>query len=131
MSARARGTNGMSQDNRGGATLTAEPDFRTLEERDFIRLRSGSSIPGQREYAIKHALTREVAYASLPRARRARLHAGFAAWLERFAGASGDEFAPLLAHHYAEAVRSEDLDRVPPEELLETAAKIAAHLPPA
>ena len=31
--------------------------------------------PGEREYAIKHALTREVAYASLPKARRARLHA--------------------------------------------------------
>ena len=90
--------------------LADEPDFRALEERDFIRLRSGSSIPGQREYAIKHALTREVAYASLPRARRARLHAGFAAWLERFAGASGDEYAPLLAHHYAEAVRPEDVD---------------------
>ena len=90
--------------------LAGEPDFRALEERDFIRLRSGSSIPGQREYAIKHALTREVAYASLPRARRARLHAGFAAWLERFAGESGDEYAPLLAHHYAEAVRPEDVD---------------------
>jgi len=90
--------------------LTVEPDFRALEERDFIRLRSGSSIPGQREYAIKHALTREVAYASLPRARRARLHAGFAAWLERFTGDSGDAYAPLLAHHYAEAVRPEDVD---------------------
>ncbi len=90
--------------------LAEEPDFRTLEERDFIRLRSGSSIPGQREYAIKHALTREVAYASLPRARRARLHAGFAAWLERFAGEGGDEYAPLLAHHYAEAVRPGDVD---------------------
>ena len=90
--------------------LAAEPDFRALEERDFIRLRSGSSIPGQREYAIKHALTREVAYASLPRARRARLHAGFAAWLERLAGESADEYAPLLAHHYAEAVRPEDVD---------------------
>src|SRR5204862_8160364 len=66
--------------------LDSEPDFNTLEERDFIRLRPGTSIPGQREYLIKHALTREVAYASLPRARRARLHAGFAAWLERFAG---------------------------------------------
>ena len=29
--------------------------------------RRESSIPGEREYAIKHALTREVAYASLPR----------------------------------------------------------------
>ena len=60
-----------------------EPDFAVLEDRDFIRRRSGSSLPGEREYAIKHALTREVAYAGLPKARRARLHAAFAAWLER------------------------------------------------
>ena len=90
--------------------LDNQPDFRALEERDFIRLRSASSIPGQREYAIKHALTREVAYASLPRAKRAHLHAGFAAWLERFAEDGGDMHASLLAHHYAEAVRSEDVD---------------------
>jgi class 3 adenylate cyclase len=87
----------------------AEPDLRVLEERDFIRRRPGSSIAGEREYAIKHALTREVAYASLPRARRARLHAGFAHWLEE-AGEGRDEDAPLLAHHYAEAVRPEDVD---------------------
>lgn len=60
-----------------------EPDLRVLEERDFVRRRSGSSMAGEREYAIKHTLTREVAYASLPKARRARLHAAFAAWLER------------------------------------------------
>jgi len=80
-----------------------------LEERDFIRRRAGSSIAGDREYAIKHALTREVAYAGLPRARRARLHAAFARWLER-TGEGRDEYAPLLAHHYAEALRPEDAD---------------------
>ena len=89
----------------------AEPDLRLLEERDFIRRRSGSSRAGDREYAIKHALTREVAYASLPKARRARLHAAFARWLER-AGGGRDEDAPLLAHHYAEAVRPDDADLV-------------------
>ena len=87
----------------------AEPDFAALEERDFIRRRSGSSLAGEREFAIKHALTREVAYASLPRARRARLHAAFAEWLER-GGEGRDETAPFLAHHYAEAVRPEDVD---------------------
>jgi tetratricopeptide (TPR) repeat protein len=87
----------------------AEPDLQVLEERDFIRRRAGSSIAGDREYAIKHALTREVAYASLPRARRARLHAAFARWLER-TGEGRDEYAPLLAHHYAEAVRPDDVD---------------------
>jgi class 3 adenylate cyclase/tetratricopeptide (TPR) repeat protein len=87
----------------------AEPDLRVLEERDFIRRRPGSSIAGDREYAIKHALTREVAYASLPKARRARLHAAFARWLER-TGEGRDEDAPLLAHHYAEATQPDDSD---------------------
>lgn len=86
-----------------------EPDLRAIEDRDFIRRRSGSSIEGDREYAIKHAVTREVAYGSLPKARRAHMHAAFALWLER-TGQGRDEFASLLAHHYAEAVRPEDAD---------------------
>jgi len=86
-----------------------EPDLRAIEERDFIRRRSGSSIPGEREYAIKHAVTREVAYGSLPKARRAQMHAAFARWLER-TGQGRDEFASLLAHHYVEAVRPADVD---------------------
>jgi DNA-binding SARP family transcriptional activator len=85
------------------------PDFAVLEGRDFIRRRSGSSLAGEREFAFKHALTREVAYASLPKARRARLHAGFADWLDRVAEGR-DEQAAFLAHHYAEAVRPEDAD---------------------
>jgi class 3 adenylate cyclase len=87
----------------------AEPDFRVLEERDFVRRRAGSSIAGETELVFKHQLTREVAYGSLPKARRARLHARFAAWLELF-GRGRNEYAPLLAHHLAEAVRPEDVD---------------------
>jgi class 3 adenylate cyclase len=91
------------------------PDFALLEERDFVRRRPGSSIVGEREYAIKHALTREVAYDSVPKAKRARLHASFAAWLE--GGAEGDdEHASLLAYHYARAVRPEDIDLAWPGE---------------
>jgi class 3 adenylate cyclase/tetratricopeptide (TPR) repeat protein len=92
-----------------------QPDFRVLEERDFVRRRSGSSIAGEREYAIKHALTREVAYATLPKARRARLHAAFADWLERL-GEGQDGSAALLGHHYAEAIRPEDVDLAWPGE---------------
>jgi class 3 adenylate cyclase/tetratricopeptide (TPR) repeat protein len=87
----------------------AEPDFRVLEERDFVRRRPGSSMADEREYVIKHALTREVAYASIPKAKRARLHAGFAEWLERVAGGR-DEHASLLAYHFAEAVDPEVAD---------------------
>jgi class 3 adenylate cyclase/tetratricopeptide (TPR) repeat protein len=92
-----------------------QPDFRVLEERDFVRHRSSSSIAGEREFVIKHALTRDVTYGSLPKATRARLHARFAAWLER-AGAGRDEDAAVLAHHYAEAVRPEDADLAWPGE---------------
>src|SRR6266516_2783477 len=85
------------------------PDFDLLTDRDFVRRRAGSSLPGEREYSIKHALTREVAYGGLPKAKRAQLHAGFARWLEG-GGERSDEHAALLAHHYAEAVRPEDVD---------------------
>jgi predicted ATPase len=87
----------------------AVPDLDVLEARGFVRRRPSSSIVGEREYAIKHSLTREVAYASLAKARRARLHADFAAWLER-TGEGRDEHASLLAHHLAEAVRPDDAD---------------------
>ena len=90
--------------------IGSEPDFELLEERDFIRRRAGSSLAGQREYAIKHALTREVAYASIPKARRGRLHAALADWLVSLELA--DEQVALLAYHYSEAVRPEDADLV-------------------
>ena len=86
-----------------------EADLGVLVERDFIRRRPVSSMAGEREFAFKHALTRDVAYESLPKASRAHLHAAFAAWIERV-GVGRDEHAPLLAHHYAEAVRPEDAD---------------------
>jgi len=87
----------------------ADPEFSLLQERDFVLPHSRSSIEGQREWLIRHALTREVAYESLLKAKRAPLHAGFAEWLERN-GRGEAEHAPLLAHHYAEAVRPENLD---------------------
>jgi class 3 adenylate cyclase len=86
------------------------PDFGLLEERGFVR-RYAHASAGEREYTFKHALTRDVAYASLPKRRRARLHAEFARRLERI-GESGDQFAGLLAHHYYESVRPEDVDLV-------------------
>ena len=87
----------------------AKPDLALLEDRDFVRRRAGSSLSRDEEYAIKHALTREVAYGSIPKVRRARLHAALAEWVEG-ASVSRDEVAPLLAHHYSEAARPEDAD---------------------
>jgi class 3 adenylate cyclase/tetratricopeptide (TPR) repeat protein len=86
----------------------ADPDFSALEEREFVHRLLASSLEGDLEFAFKHELTREVAYGSLLKARRARLHAAFADWLERV-GEGRDDWAPLIGHHYAESVRPEDV----------------------
>jgi DNA-binding SARP family transcriptional activator len=84
----------------------ASPSFGLLEERDFVRRRRRSTLEGEREHLFKHELTRDVAYRSLTISRRARMHAGFAQWLERRDTGAGGH-AALLAHHYAEAVAPE------------------------
>src|SRR5207247_7847984 len=91
-----------------------QPDLQLLEGRDLRRARTGSSLEGEVEYVFKHALTRDVAYGGLTKARRAQLHWKFAEWIERV-GEGRDEHTPLLAHHYAEAVRPEDVDVVWPD----------------
>jgi class 3 adenylate cyclase len=60
----------------------------------------------QSEYAFKHPLTREVAYASLLRERRRALHAAVATVLEVLAGEAADQRAPLLAYHWEQAARA-------------------------
>jgi adenylate cyclase len=56
-----------------------------------------------REYAFKHPLTQEVAYASQLSERRARTHAAVAGALTEFAGGEDGERAALLAHHWERA----------------------------
>ena len=85
------------------------PDMRVLEERGFVRRRVESSLGSRREYAFKHALTREVAYSSLSRAARAHLHASLADWTAQSLE-GGHERAAMLAHHYGASVRPEDVD---------------------
>lgn len=89
------------------AVAGREPDFGVLEQRDFIRRLPDEAAPGS--YTFKHTLTREVAYGSLTRRARARIHAGYGEWLEARNGGR-DEDASVLAHHLAEAVRPEDAD---------------------
>jgi predicted ATPase len=77
-----------------------------LELRDLIRRQRGSRIQGDDEYAFKHVLIRDVAYATLPRAARREHHASVAEFLEETAGFAPDS-AAILAHHWREAGRSE------------------------
>jgi class 3 adenylate cyclase len=76
-----------------------------LEERDLVLSRLGSAVAGEREFAFKHVLTRDVAYESLPRRERARAHSAVAGWIESTTSERRGEFAELLAYHYEEAYR--------------------------
>jgi class 3 adenylate cyclase/DNA-binding SARP family transcriptional activator len=74
--------------------------LRTLRRREFVVERLSSSIAGEREFAFKHVLIRDVAYESLPRAERGRAHADTAAWMERTLDLHSGGRAEMLAHHY-------------------------------
>ncbi len=95
-----------------------DPDFDLLQEREFVRRHGATSMAGEEEYAIKHALTREVAYAGIPKARRGRMHAALGDWFE-ISGKATDEHASLLAYHFSEAVLPEDADLVWAEDAAE------------
>jgi class 3 adenylate cyclase len=89
------------------ARLAAADDIdsvlETLRRRELVVERLGSSIAGDDEYIFKHVLIRDVAYESLPRKERARLHVDSASWIEEQTGERAGELAELLAHHYAAA----------------------------
>jgi class 3 adenylate cyclase len=55
-------------------------------------------------YTFRHILIRDVAYGTLSRTERIRMHAAVAKWLEGFAAGRLDEFTELIAYHYREAV---------------------------
>ena len=74
----------------------------SLEGRDLIRREPVSRIQGDQQFSFKHVLIRDVAYATLPRAKRRERHASVARYLEE-ATAESAQTAEALAHHWAEA----------------------------
>jgi class 3 adenylate cyclase/tetratricopeptide (TPR) repeat protein len=81
-----------------------------LESKGLISARPTSTIANQTEFAFRHALVRDVAYASLSRVRRARAHAEAGRWIAKLAGERREELAELIAHHYRMALLGEDAD---------------------
>lgn len=68
-----------------------------LVERDLVRPVTADA------YDFRHILIREVAYGTLPRNERTRLHAAAGRWLESRATGREAELAELIAYHYREA----------------------------
>ena len=77
----------------------AEAELLELTKRDLVRIVRESVVEGDRQYAFRHAVLRDVAYAGLPRGVRAVKHAAVADWLQHDSGARVDDVADVLAHH--------------------------------
>ena len=74
-----------------------------LEEKDLISSSPGSRLAGEHEYVFKHALVRDVAYGTLPKAVRCRKHAEVGRFIEERAGERADAVVALVAEHYGRA----------------------------
>src|SRR5205085_5847961 len=94
-----------------------QPALAALQDKDIIVPQAGNWLAGEPELAFKHVLIRDVAYAMLPKAVRARKHGDVAAFIERHAGERSQEVVPLLAEHYGRAVALGEEVRLPPDEL--------------
>ncbi len=80
-----------------------------LEGRGLIAANPAATPGGYEEYTFKHTLLRDVAYASVPAARRAEAHIAVATWLEELTS-DRDALVELIALHYAEAVEAADIE---------------------
>jgi class 3 adenylate cyclase/tetratricopeptide (TPR) repeat protein len=90
-----------------------------LERRQLVRAAPSSAISGQTEYAFSHAVVRDVAYAQIPRAARARRHRAAAEWLAGLPDERAAGLAELIAHHFTSALALAVATRAPAAEIAE------------
>ena len=88
-----------------------------LVDKDLLTPSTASRVVGEREFTFKHALVRDVAYATLPRAVRARQHFALAGIIESRLGANREGVAALLAEHHGRAAALAEQAGFPAEEL--------------
>jgi class 3 adenylate cyclase/tetratricopeptide (TPR) repeat protein len=79
-----------------------EEGLAELQQRDLVRPGGPSRITGEREFAFKHVLIRDVAYGQLPKGRRAVLHRKFADWVAELPRVE-DELSEIIAYHFEQA----------------------------
>ena len=113
------------------ASLGNHPDLdETLAElvrREFCRPQQPTMIEGDREFGFWHALVRDVAYAELTKAERARLHESVADWLESGDG-GGPELGERVAYHLETAIQLHPDAGASPEHAAELASRAASAL---
>jgi hypothetical protein len=88
-------------------TSSVDTALNALVARDLVEPSEGGA------FSFRHVLFRDVAYGTLARVERARLHVAVAGWLEAFAADRLDEYVELIAYHYREAIQLARQSAVP------------------
>jgi tetratricopeptide (TPR) repeat protein len=96
---------------------TVHAGLAELERKQLVQRARTSSVQHQDEYVFWHALVRDVAYAQIPRAGRARRHQAVAEWVEAVAGERVGDLAEVVAHHYGQALAYARAAREPQEQI--------------
>ena len=91
----------------------------TLEEKDLLVPSAASRLAGEREYAFKHVLIRDVAYSMLPKSVRCRKHVEVAEFIRERAGERSDGVIGLIAEHFARAAALGSESGLEPDALTE------------
>jgi class 3 adenylate cyclase len=81
-----------------------EEDLRSLVSKQLVQ-RIGPGFGGSETYRFFHQLTRDAAYASVPKEIRVELHERFADWLEAEVGTRSTEYEEIIGYHLEQAVR--------------------------
>ncbi|MGH2986014.1 MAG: AAA family ATPase, partial [Solirubrobacterales bacterium] len=87
----------------GDASIELDAALAALQEKDLVVSTAGSRLAGQREYAFKHVLIRDVAYSTLPKAVRARRHAEVGSFISARAADRSEGVIAMVAEHYGRA----------------------------
>jgi class 3 adenylate cyclase/tetratricopeptide (TPR) repeat protein len=99
----------------------------SLVRKELVRP-DATEIPGQDAFRFRHLLIRDAAYESMPKERRAQLHAQFAAWLESAVGERAAEYEEVLGYHLAQAYRYRVELGPPDDDAIALAARAGDHL---
>jgi len=74
-------------------------DVSEAERRGLISRRTRRGLSGTPTFVFRHGLIRDVAYSSLSKAERTRVHDHYSRWLETAAGERAQEYAEIVAYH--------------------------------
>src|SRR5215218_4750335 len=112
-----RGSGGLKPSPPVEPSRDVEAGLAELERKQVVQRARTTSVQHQDEYVFWHALVRDVAYAQIPRAGRARRHQAVAEWVEAVAGERVGDLAEVVAHHYGQALAYARAAREPQEQI--------------